>query len=278
MKENRTVVVGLGPVGTTLATELANIGYKPLFLLDKQDKKATKLAKQLHATAITKIEEIQPKTRLILLTVPDPEIRKVARNLSKLKLDWNKIVVIHTSGPLGPDELQPLARLGAGIVACHPYQTFPRQRKITNLQDVTFGITGNSRGIAEARKLVKAMGGQLLLVSPEKRTLYHLSAVFASGCIATDLWMSTHILQSLGITKSQAQKVLYPITLRTVLNAFSFGTEAAVTGPAVRKDMNTVKKHLRALKKEFPEFAEAYREMSKVMSGLSDKVNKIKSK
>jgi predicted short-subunit dehydrogenase-like oxidoreductase (DUF2520 family) len=274
MKEIEVVIIGLGAVGSVIADELTKNGKYSLTLLDKQYSRTRTLARTLNAEPIREIQELSLNKGLILLTVPDSEISVVTRQLLRQKLAWEKIVVMHTSGALGIEKLNKLAQKGAGVAAFHPYQTFPKKNKTHYLQSVTFGIEGNTQGVIAAKKLAKALGGKPLLVPPAKRTLYHLSAVMASGCIATDLWMATHILQSLGMTEQQALKIVLPITLKTVFNAVADSPKGAITGPAVRKDRMIMNLHQTALKKKFPELVKAYKEMSQLMMTITNKTNK----
>lgn len=176
-----------------------------------------------------------------------------------MPLNWKRVTVIHTSGIHDSGVLEPLQKLGAGVAAWHPYQTFPKSAKeAARLAGVTFGIDGNPRGVRAAFKLARELGGKPVKIPPEKRILYHVSAVFASGFVAGNLTAAETILRKVGLSDKRAREAILSIARETLDNCQRLGPQAAETGPAVRGDIETVKKHAAALKKTLPELARRY--------------------
>jgi predicted short-subunit dehydrogenase-like oxidoreductase (DUF2520 family) len=251
-------IIGLGAVGSGLARALKQAGFRHLALLGKGRTGEQRLAKALKVTYLNHIGELQQEQAVIILALNESQIAAVARDLSRLPLNWPKLTVLHTSGSLGGMALQPLANLGAGIAAWHPYQTFPKAAKEVNLRGITFGVDGNRRGILTANRLTRAVGGVPLRISGDDRVLYHLSAVLACGFVAADLQMAIDVLKKIGIPEKRALQTVLPIARETLNQVSELGIGAAMTGPAIRGDKATISNHLRALRKTDPELAKVY--------------------
>jgi predicted short-subunit dehydrogenase-like oxidoreductase (DUF2520 family) len=262
-------IVGVGAVGSVLAAEMARSGLMPLTVIDKDLSKARRVARRLHTRATSDIKQINCASKLIVLSVSDHEIRSVASELSRAKLPWSKVTVLHTSGSRGIEVLKAVEKLGSGVAAFHPYQTFPKQAKVTSLKGVTFGIEGNSKGLRVARMLAKALGGYLVVVPAKERILYHLSAVLASGFVSSDLLLATQLLHKSGFSNKQALRAVLAIAQQTLKNIEGVGAQASITGPAMRRDSETIHRHLQALRRDFPELEKVYGEMSQLMHNLA---------
>jgi predicted short-subunit dehydrogenase-like oxidoreductase (DUF2520 family) len=215
--------------------------------------------------------QVPPETRLILIAVPDSEIKSVIRTLTKQDLPWKKLTVLHVSGALGAEVFAPLERLSAGVGACHPFMTFPAHGRPPLLKGVTFGIDGNEHGLRTARKLVRSLGGKPLVISGQQRVLYHLAAVLSCGMVSANLLMAQQVLCSLGISERRALEAILPISVETLRNIKELGIRDSMTGPAVRGDTATLRRHLAALKKLDPEMAKVYNELSKWVLGKHTK-------
>ena len=58
------------------------------------------------------------------------------------------------------------------------------------------------------------------------------------------------MMRTSGVDNETAVKALMPLVKGTVKNILELGTEKALTGPVARGDVQTVRKHLQALKGE----------------------------
>jgi predicted short-subunit dehydrogenase-like oxidoreductase (DUF2520 family) len=275
------VIVGLGAVGKTLARALAATGRVELTLVGngvpgerrwvaRQGWWRKKEAQRVGRYTVSLLDLRDP-IDIIILAVEDWNIGRVAKELSRLPLSWQQVSVLHTSGVQGSAVLKPVAAKGAGAAAWHPYQTFPARAQNTPLAGITFGITGNRRGQAAARRLTRLLGGKPLTIREQDRVLYHLSAVLACGFVAADVKAAMTVLKALGISEKRALEAVLPIAESTLANIRTLGIEAAQTGPAVRGDKTTIEKHRKALKKSDPE-------MEKMYAAVTEYVMKVKSR
>lgn len=256
-------LVGLGAVGRSLAARLKEAGVDRLTLIGRNRARDRSFARKLAATLLPDVSYLEEFQGIIVLAVRDNQIAGVARKLARLPLNWKNITVIHTSGAQDSSVLEPLKKRGAGGAAWHPYQTFPKStREAARLMGVTFGIDGNPRGVRAAFRLARLLGCKPVRISPEMRVLYHVSAVFASGFVAGNLAAAEAILKRVGLSPNRAREAVLAIARETLDNCARLGPHKAETGPAVRGDFQTVKKHTAALKKTLPELARTYQTIS----------------
>jgi predicted short-subunit dehydrogenase-like oxidoreductase (DUF2520 family) len=265
MRKLRFATVGLGAVGSALTPALAEAGHRPLFLVGRGRKREQQLARRLKTRLLRSLPNDIENIDFILVTIPTATLAAYAGKLATRDLPWKKLVFVHAAGPLGIEPFAPLAKLGAGVAAMHPYQTFPKRQRSVTLDGVIYGVTGDRRGARLARRIARELGGQPVMIKEADRVLYHLSAVVACGFTAANLEIAGSILAGLGIAKTSRERATRAIAEETIRNVKALGTRAAMTGPAARGDVNGVRRHLRELQKRRPELADCYEEMSRYM-------------
>src|SRR5713226_817668 len=93
-------LVGAGTVGSTLATALAERGYPVRSIISRTGRRAIALAKAVKCPrASTQIEDIDPETQVLLITVSDGAIADIAEKAARLKnLRFKKLFAAHCSG------------------------------------------------------------------------------------------------------------------------------------------------------------------------------------
>lgn len=268
MRKLRFATVGLGAVGSALTPALAKAGYQPVLLVGRGRAKERELAKKVKAKLTHELPDNIDNIDFILVTIPTTKLAIYAKELAKRELPWSKLTFIHAAGPYGIAPFKPLAELGARVAGMHPYQTFPKRQRSVTLDGITYGITGDRRGAALARRIARDLGGRPVMVKEEDRALYHLSAVIACGFTAANLEMADSILERIGITKTSRERATRAIAEETIRNVTALGTRAAMTGPAARGDIQGVERHVRELKKRMPELADLYRAMSEYILAM----------
>ncbi|MBU1638394.1 DUF2520 domain-containing protein [bacterium] len=270
MSKINFTLIGPGAVGRTLTRAMVKSDYRLLTVIGLDTSADRRFAREMGVKWSDSLQQLPTETGLILVAVPDSQLRKVATGLARQKLPWKKIAVLHTAGALGVEVFTRLERLGAGVGACHPFMTFPSRGRPPALEGVTFGIDGNEAGLRAARKLARSLGGKPLEISGQQRVLYHLAAVLSCGMVSANLLMAQQVLCSLGMSEKRALETILPISAGTLSNIKELGVRDAMTGPAVRGDTATIRSHLADLKKLDPELAKVYREISKWILGKGE--------
>ena len=162
--------------------------------------------------------------------------------------------------------LSPLKRAGASVASLHPMMTFVPGVS-PKMQDVPFAVEGDSRAVAAARKLVKDLGAEAFTIQKAAKPLYHALGSFSSPLIIATLVTAERVGRKAGLSASQTRKVMGPILRQTLKNYQENGAAAAFSGPIKRGDLNTIRRHLKELKR-VPAASEVYRAL--VKSALLD--------
>jgi predicted short-subunit dehydrogenase-like oxidoreductase (DUF2520 family) len=258
-------LVGLGGVGRALAHAIREAGCRELVLIGRGRRGERSLAHALKARHLSNLRQLTQDHGLIVICARDNQIASVAQELTRLKLNWSRLTVLHTSGVLGSAVLKPLASKSAAVAAWHPYMTFPKGGQPVSFAGVTFGTSGDVQAMRAAGRLARMLGGRPLRLREQDRALYHLSAVLACGFVAANLDLAVSVLKKIGLSEKRALETVLPIASQTLENVAELGPKRALTGPAVRGDTATIRKHLRELRKLDPELARYYVTVSRYL-------------
>ena len=210
---------------------------------------------------------------VFLITTSDSAIAEVATKLAVQgngKDGWRGKVVLHTCGSLSSAVLDPLKLRGAAIGSLHPYQTVPSpQAGVRNLRGCFWALEGDPRALRVARRWVKLLGGVAFSIRPEKKTLYHLSAFVVCPTVVTLMAQAASLLKQAGVPERISRPMLRQFVAETARNFEDLGGRRSLTGPAVRGDWETIRRHLTALRQTAPEFEPVYRSLLKAMLRLA---------
>ncbi len=169
--------------------------------------------------------------------------------------------VAHTSGRHGLSVLQPAADRGAQVLAMHPAMTFTgTDVDLGRLAGCVFGVTATDATAAAAERLVADLGGSLMWVPEERRTLYHAGLAHGANHLVTLVSQAMDLLRASGAQDPAA--TLRPLLTAALDNALAYG-DAALTGPIVRGDVNTVRAHLADLAATAPDTVASYVAMAR---------------
>ena len=258
-RERRIGFIGAGVLGTGLALALCRLGYKICAVSSRSRGSAAALAARVPGCSVcTTAQEVADDSDLVFITTPDSAIAPVAESVR-----WrNGHEVAHCCGASGRDILQAAADQGAKTGAFHPFQTFAGlespDQAIARLSGVTFAISAAEGLEGFLRDLVKALDGRAVTMDDELRSLYHASAVLSCGYLVTLLQAAVEAWQAAGFTEEEGLDAVVAVSRATLENVARLGPKASVTGPLVRGDVATVRRHLSALVDTKPEVAGLY--------------------
>ena len=243
----RVAIVGAGNLGAALARSLQQVGYAIEVVIARSRgaslRKAQRLAQQVGASAVTDLSGVE--ARLVWFCVPDAAIASAAELLAPT-IDWKGRVAVHSSGAFGSDELAALRRRGAAVASVHPLMTFVRRSR-PSLAGVPFAIEGDAGAVRVARRVVQDLGGLAYSIRRKDKAAYHAWGTFASPLFTALLATTEQVAIAAGIRRKEARQRMIPILLQTLANYASFGAAGAFSGPIVRGDVGTVKRHLGVL-------------------------------
>ena len=251
--------IGAGILGSGLALALHRKGYDVLAVSSRTRQSAAALAGSLPGCqALESPQDVADATDLVFITTPDAAITPVAASVR-----WRSgQKVVHCCGASGRDLLQPAADQGAETGAFHPFQTFAGidspDRAVERLAGVTFAISAEGGLAAFLAELTKDLGGRAVAVGDDQRALYHAAATLGCGYLVTLLQAALGALQDSGFSEEDALQAMACLSRSTLDNVALHGPAASATGPLVRGDAATVRKHLEILRRRNPPVAALY--------------------
>jgi predicted short-subunit dehydrogenase-like oxidoreductase (DUF2520 family) len=256
----RIGVVGAGRVGAVLAAALRNAPpagrYDVVAVAGESPASRTRIETLLPGVHVDKPTAVARACDLLLLTVPDDMLENVVNMLSASGAIRRGQYVAHTSGRHGLAVLAPAAERGARVLAMHPAMTFTGTHvDLARLSGCVFGVTATEHTRALAETLVADLGGTPIWVPEDRRTRYHAGLAHGANHMVTLVAQAMDLLRESGADDPAA--TLRPLLTAALDNALSYG-DAALTGPIVRGDVNTVRAHLADIAVSSPATLESY--------------------
>lgn len=250
-------IIGTGRLGSALAIALAEEGYAIGALVARRRARARRAAGLLdvpsRVLALKQLVDL-PTPGLLLVATPDDQIPAVAEALAQL--DWktdDKPTVLHTSGALSSKVLAALAQKDWSTGSLHPLVSVSEPKAGARLLRGAFWcVEGDKRAVRLARSVVRDLDGNSFSIDSNKKPLYHAAAVMVSGNVTTLFDVALEMLRECGLTRSEARRALLPLLGSAVDNLQKMDPAAALTGTFARGDVETVKRHLAALKGNEP--------------------------
>lgn len=245
----RIAIVGAGNLANALAVSLRDAGYGIEQIVARGQagslRRARRLAREVGASVVT-IARAQIRAEIIWFCVPDGAIAGAARSLTGAT-DWGRKVALHSSGALTSDELDVLRRRGAAVGSVHPLMTFVRGSR-PSLGGVPVAIEGDPKARRAARAIVLELRGQPFTLPKKRKAAYHAWGTFASPLLTALLAASERVAVAAGVSRRAARQKMMPILQQTLANYARLGAAGAFSGPIVRGDLATVRKHLSVLR------------------------------
>jgi predicted short-subunit dehydrogenase-like oxidoreductase (DUF2520 family) len=189
------------------------------------------------------------RAEVVLLAVRDEALVPCVADLGSAPGLKPAQAVLHLSGALTSEVLAPLRLLGPSVGSMHPLMTVSAEPRLAarHFKGATFALEGDFGAVAAADGLVRRLGGTPVMIAPEAKATYHAGAVFASNYVAALLDAAMSLLVRAGIERESALAALLPLARATLDNLERVGPAAALTGPIVRGDAGTLRKHLLSL-------------------------------
>jgi predicted short-subunit dehydrogenase-like oxidoreductase (DUF2520 family) len=202
------------------------------------------------------------RATVVLVTVRDAQIDDALHELAAAPLA-SGAVVLHASGSQDPAALAVVRARGHPAGTFHPLVPFADPARAPEmLRGAWIGIDGDVEACAAARLLARALGAHTLEIPPGEKPRYHAAAVIVSNFPAVLLALGERVLREAGLAPAIATSALRPLFFAAVDNLRARPGAQALTGPIVRGDVETVRRHLDALASD-PDALATYRTLSR---------------
>jgi predicted short-subunit dehydrogenase-like oxidoreductase (DUF2520 family) len=267
-------LVGAGSLAQAIGPALRAARYRVEQVVSRSNpesmRRARALARKVGATVV-RVQDVTPTSQVIWICHTDDALASTAKLLAR-KSGWRGKIVFHSSGALTSDVLVKLKRAGAHTASLHPMMTFV-PGTAPKLSAVPFAVEGDKQAVAVAKQIVKKLGAEVFEIKKSAKVLYHALGSFSSPLLVATLVTAERVGQAAGLTLAQTRKVMAPILQQTVNNYLNSGPAVAFSGPIKRGDLETIRRHVRELKR-VPFGQDVYREL--VRSALRDLPGKNK--
>lgn len=277
-KRLQTSIIGAGRLGTTLARALEGAGHRIDVVVTARMAKARRAAKVIDSHSLpATFKELHDKdstayrrlsaSELIIIATPDAAIESVANELAAVfgkdsATSTRKArTVLHTSGAISSQALNPLRLIGFATGSLHPLVSVADQEADPKIfRDIHFCVEGDVRAIRVAQMLVAQVGGRSFTLNRDSKPLYHAAAVMTAGHVVALFDLALSMLRECGLSQRESQRVLLPLLKSTTENLEKNGPARALTGPYARGDFETARQHLIALQEsELDDVNEVYK-------------------
>lgn len=262
-------IVGAGPVGTALGIAFSRAGW-PVAAVASRDAGRRERFRQLvpGVRAFAEANAVVDDVELVFLTVPDDVVPRLAQELRL----YSGQAMVHTSGLLGAEALDPAMAAGTQAGGFHPLVAFADvDRALEALPGATIAIEGDDQLAAMLADLATAIGGTPVRLAPGSKPAYHAAAVLAAGGVTALLDAIREVAAVVGLDEAGAMAIYLPLLEQTVGNARALGVAASLTGPAVRGDAGTVTAHRAALAADAPGAMAIYEALLERMIEVSER-------
>lgn len=231
----RVSIIGSGNVATVLGRLIKKAGHDIIEVTSKTIHHASILASELELKASDNIFKIDLNADIYIIAVSDNEVPAVCK---KLKL--NDKLVVHTSGAISKDVLYTISS-AYGVL--YPLQTLRKEIKYVPV--IPLLIDANSDAVKNQLKtFALSLTKYVSEANDETRLKLHVAAVVTSNF--------TNHLYVLAKEYCNHENIdfnlLVPLIKEVAERSAFYDPSAMQTGPAARRDDETLKKHLELLK------------------------------
>ena len=252
-------LIGSGNVATWMAQRLqGSLRFPVTQVYSRKLENAQRLAELSGAKAIDDLKALNPDNKIFIFALADNAYETVLP-----QLPFRLPAAFMTSGTVSCQCLKDYAD-HYGVI--YPLQTFTKTQDMKELEvplcleysEPTFPIVGtNYRELMWA--LARELSPNCFEVSETQRAQMHVAAVFACNFSNAMYQIAYKLLEENGLPF----EILLPLLRQTVEKVSQMTPMEAQTGPAVRGDVNVMRKQMESLENE--RLREIYRVISEVI-------------
>jgi predicted short-subunit dehydrogenase-like oxidoreductase (DUF2520 family) len=247
-------------VGTALGLALSRAGWPVAAVASRDEGRRARFRSLVPgARAFAEATALLDEVELIVLAVPDDAIAELAAGLRM----YSGQAMIHTSGALGAEVLEPARAAGTQVGAFHPLVAFAdTERAVAALHGATVAVEGDDELAALLASMAEALGATAVRLAPGSKAAYHAAAMLAAGGVVALLDGIAELGRVAGLDEPGALAIYGGLVEQTLGNARALGVAAALTGPMVRGDVGTIRRHVAALERTAPTVLPLYRALA----------------
>lgn len=269
-------------MGTALAHALHRAGIRVAAIASRNDEHAATLAARIPGSRRVPIADAGSAAPIILLTVSDSAIEAACESAQIAA----GALVAHASGSRDITPLHAARERGARVGGFHPIAAIIRSHAlgamtpedhVASFRDAAFGIEGTPEVYETLASLATALGGHPFAVDPLMKPRYHLGASMLAAFSAGLAHMAWERFRDAGAPPEIASLGASHL-LHTVASNIARVPKpaAALTGPAVRGDVEGVRRQaatVRTLPREVQQLYRVHAEHSLAIASGAGRID-----
>ena len=261
-------IVGAGAVGTALGAALARAGWPVAAVASRDPARRERFRGFVPGVrAFAEANALLDEVELIILAVPDDVITELAGRLHM----YSGQAMVHTSGALGAEVLEPARAAGTQVGGFHPLVAFAdTERAMAAFRGATVAVEGDEQLTALLADMAEAIGATAVRLLPGSKAAYHAAAVLSAGGFVALLDAIAELGRVAGLDEAGSLAVYGGLIEQTLGNARALGISKALTGPITRGDVGTLRRHLAALARHAPAVLPLYAAAAEREIGLAE--------
>lgn len=230
------VIIGSGNVAAILGRKFIAAGHKIVQIISRNASAASELAYEWDTESTNYRSVINKNADVYIIAVSDNALEEI---VSDLKLPGK--IVAHTAGSVSKDILK---NVTSHYGVFYPLQSL--RKDVVTLPDIPVFFEGNDKTATNTlQKLAQTISFEKATAAgTEERMKLHVAAVLVNNFTNHLYVLAEKYCQSEGIDFHQ----LLPLITETVQRLKTISPAATMTGPAIRHDQETIKKHIELLK------------------------------
>lgn len=244
-------IIGTGNVGTVFSKLIFSKGHRILQVFGRTIAAAQKIAEAVNAQPINDLASLNNDADIYLITVADKAIELIC---NELKL--HDKLIVHTAGSV---EKNVLKNVSTNYGVLYPIQSIRKdmslETKIPMLIDAN-----NFNALHQLKNFAKSLSNEVTIGDDKQRLNLHIAAVFANNFVNYMYAESALICEENNLDF----KLLQPLIEETAIRLRTKHPNDVFTGPAKRKDIETIQKHQQALENQ-PKLLALYNTLTKMI-------------
>lgn len=250
--QHKIAILGTGNVAWHLHLAFENAGHIVTDVYNRDLQKAGKFTMNSYQAEPTdNLDFSGSEARIFIMAISDDAVAELVEDLHLP----DGAVLAHTSGTLSIKAIGYAPTEDIGVF--YPLQTLSKGKSV-DFHQVPICIEGETlKAQNELAALASSLSSRVQMLDSGQRRLIHLAAVFACNFTNHMLTISKQILGQQEIDFA----ILHPLITETLNKSLEIGPEKAQTGPAIRRDLETLDKQHQALTED-QQVAELYQLVS----------------
>lgn len=228
----KVAMIGSGNVATVMARLIVQHGHEVIQVISRDESHAKNLADEFHATYSDFNGQPHADADLFIIAISDTALESFF-----VQGGLQDKIIVHTAGSVSKDILNSFSQR-YGVL--YPLQSL--RKEMTIIPPIPFLVDGSDEDVTIfIEDFATSISSSVKTVGDEERLKLHAAAVVVSN-FTNHLYA---IAEDFCGKENVSFNMLKPLIMETAHRIAQISPSKVQTGPAIRKDIHTLDKHLR---------------------------------